>query len=218
MERTPDSVAHLVADLQSQDEFVRAQAAFALGMLGEPAVGPLIELLAHSDHDIRLRAAWALGVIGQPALPALLDLAQGDDQGRRVEAIRVLGVIGEGRALNQLFHALTDPDPSIAQRAAAALGKIGDPRAFHPLLTALHHPSPDVRYAVCRALAHLHIADAIDPLEELAQEDTSTTSWGAVVADAARRAVQEIAAARPSQVDREFARVSALLQQQERPE
>jgi HEAT repeat protein len=213
MERTPDSIAQLIADLQSQDEFARAQAAFALGMLGAPAVDPLVGLLAHNDHDVRLRAAWALGVIGQPALRELLDLAEGENSALRVEAIRVLGVIGEARALNQLFQALTDGDSRIAQRAAVALGKIGDPRAFHPLLTALHHPSPDVRYAVCNALAHLYIADAIAPLEQLASEETATTSWGASVADAATRAAQGIASARPTRMDNEFARVSALLNQ-----
>ncbi|MFL5800221.1 MAG: HEAT repeat domain-containing protein, partial [Roseiflexaceae bacterium] len=177
-------------------------------------VDPLVRLLAHSEHDVRLRAAWALGVIGQPALRSLLEIAEGDNSPLRVEAIRVLGVIGEARALNQLFHALTDSDARIAQRAAVALGKIGDPRAFHPLLTALHHPSSDVRYAVCTALTHLHTPDAISPLEDLAREDTSTTSWGASVSEAANRAAQHIASARPTRLDDEFARVSALLLQQ----
>src|SRR5689334_20788357 len=218
MERTPDSIVQLIAELQSQDEFARAQAAFALGMLGAPAVNPLVELLGHADHDVRLRAAWALGVIGQPALRSLLALAEGNDSALRVEAIRVLGVIGEARALNQLFHALTDDDARIAQRAAVALGKIGDPRAFHPLLTALHHPPPDVRYAVCNPLAHPHIPDAIGPLETLAREDQSATSWGASVAEAANRAAQGIASARPVRLDDDFARVSALLHQQHQEE
>ncbi|HWQ15255.1 MAG TPA: HEAT repeat domain-containing protein [Roseiflexaceae bacterium] len=214
MQQTPESIVHLLAELQSADEFARAQASFALGMLGEPAVQPLIALLGHADRDVRMRAAWALGVIGQPALPALLALAEGDDAKLRVEAIRVLGVIGEGRALNQLFHALTDPSPHIAQRAAVALGRIGDPRAYHPLLTAIRHPSPDVRYAACNALAHLHVPDAAGPLRELAAEDTSHTSWGASVADAAQRAAQEIAAGRPHALDGEYVRVSELLRQQ----
>jgi HEAT repeat protein len=218
MERTSDSIAQLIGDLQSQDEFARAQAAFALGMLGAPAVEPLVQLLAQRDHDVRLRAAWALGVIGQPALRPLLDLAEGDSPALRVEAIRVLGVIGEARALNQLFHALTDQDARIAQRAAVALGKIGDPRAFHPLLTALHHPAPDVRYAVCNALGHLHIVDAVGPLEALAREEQRATSWGASVADAANRAAQGIASARPVRLDDDFARVSALLHHHQQDE
>ncbi|MBO9336830.1 MAG: HEAT repeat domain-containing protein, partial [Roseiflexus sp.] len=123
MKRTPESITRLVEELQHGDEFTRAQASFALGMLGEAAVGPLIDLLYHNDRDVRMRAAWALGVIGQPALPALLELAEGDDPVVRIEAIRILGVIGEGRSLNALFHALTDPDPRVAQRAAIALGR-----------------------------------------------------------------------------------------------
>src|SRR5262245_32520096 len=82
-----------------------------------------------------------------------------------------------------------------------------------PLLTALRHPAPDVRYAACNALVHLHVADAIGPLEELARDDTSTTSWGASVSEAANRAAQGIASERPTRLDDEFARVSALLQQ-----
>jgi HEAT repeat protein len=215
MERTSDSIAQLIADLQGADEFARAQAAFALGMLGDPAVEPLIGLLAHHAHDVRMRAAWALGVIGPPALAALLALAESDDPALRIEAIRVLGVIGEGRSLNQLFQALTDDDSRTAQRAATALGKIGDPRAFHPLLTALRHPSPDVRYAVCGALAGMHILDAIPVLEELAHEDTSVTSWGAAVPEAARRAIAEISAAQPSATQAEFSRLSELLARQQ---
>lgn len=211
MERMADSIRVLIADLEGEDEFARAQAAFALGMLGEPAIHPLVSLLSHHDHDVRMRAAWALGVIGQPALPSLLRMAEGDDLMLRVEAIRVLGVIGEARALNHLFLALTDEDPTTAQRAATALGKIGDPRAFHPLLTALHHPSPDVRYAACGALANLHIVDATPALNDLSRHDSSTTTWGASVAEAARRAIAEIDAARPSVTDGEFARLSELL-------
>ena len=211
MEETPESIARLIDDLQSEDEFARAQAAFALGMLGEPAVEPLVRLLSHPEREVRMRAAWSLGVIGHAALRPLLALADGEDRTLRVEAIRVLGVIGEGRALNQIFHGLADPDPRVAARAASALGKIGDPRAFHPLLTALYHPSPDVRYSVCSALAHLHVAEAIRPLEELAASDEGVTTWGASVAEAARRAAQEVSAARPTQADAEFARISTLL-------
>lgn len=213
MNRTPESVARLIDDLQGDDEFQRAQAAFALGMLGEPAVGPLVTLLGHGERDVRMRAAWSLGVIGPAALGPLLEVADGPDSAARIEAIRVLGVIGEGRALNQLFHGLADSDPHVAHRAASALGKIGDPRAFHPLLTALQHPSADVRYAVCSALGHLHIADAIAPLEALAASDAGRTAWGAGVAEAARRAAEEIAAARPRGHDDAFERISALLQQ-----
>jgi HEAT repeat protein len=217
MEQTPDSIAQLLEDLVSDDEFARAQASFALGMLGEPAVQPLVTLLSHGDRDLRKRAAWALGVIGHPALTALLDLADNADLRLRVEAIRVLGVIGEGRSLNHLFLALTDPDAQIAGRAASALGRIGDPRAFHPLLTATRHPSPDVRFAACYALSSLNVRDAAATLRQIAREDDGATSWGASVAEAAQRAAESIEAAGPTSLDSAFARVAALLDRTDEP-
>jgi HEAT repeat protein len=91
-----------------------------------------------------------------------------------------------------------------------ALGRIGDPRSFHPLQTALQHPSPDVRHAVCGALADLRIADADAALRKLAQEDSSRTTWGASVAEAALRAADAIAAARPAE-EHSFDQLRAVL-------
>ncbi len=213
MDHTPESITRLIEDLQGPDEFARAQAAFALGVLGEPAVQPLVGLLSNETAEVRMRAAWALGVIGGPAVPALVQLAEGLDQHLRIEAIRVLGVIGEARSLKQLLVALTDQRANVAARAARALGKIGDTRAYHPLVTALHHPSPDVRYESCRALADLHIADAVEELKQLVQNDQTTTSWGASVAEAAERAASEVMNSTRTLKDSEFARVGRLLQE-----
>lgn len=208
---TPDSVARLIEDLQGNDEFGHSQAAFALGMLGEPAVRPLIHLLTHGIADVRMRAAWALGVMGAPALTALLELAEGEDERLRIEAIRILGVVGEARALKQLLLAMADPSPHVAARAARAIGKIGDPRAYHALLTTLQHPVADVRFEACRALADLHVPESAPYLLELAERDTEKTTWGASVADMARRAAAESTMNVPTSLDEEFERVSRLI-------
>lgn len=216
MSQPPDVIASLIADLCGQDEFLRTQASFALGVLGEPAVEPLTALLAAPGSETRKRAAWVLGVIGAPALPALLRMAEGEDEQLRIEAIRVLGVVGEARALNQLFVGLADPSARVAARAARAIGKIGDPRAYHALLTALHHPEPDVRYEACRALVDLRVLDAAAALRERAAADTSTTSWGAPVAEAAARAAAELeSAASAPPHDADFERASQLLRAQQ---
>ncbi|NTU82535.1 MAG: HEAT repeat domain-containing protein [Chloroflexales bacterium] len=216
MDTTPDAITALIADLCGSDESLRTQASFALGVLGEPAVGPLTQLLESPTSEVRKRAAWVLGVIGAPALPSLLAMAEGPDRNLRIEAIRVLGVVGEARALNQLLVGLTDGDPRVAARSARAIGKVGDPRAYHPLVTALRHPSPDVRYEACRALVDLHVLDAVPVLREMAVADVTRTSWGAPVADAARRAADELesSAVSPDR-DEHFARASAILRRQQ---
>jgi HEAT repeat protein len=211
-----EAIAKLIADLQGPDESTRSLAAFALVLLGSPAVNPLTHLLDSPSSEVRMRAAWALGVIGGPAIPAMIELAEGSDQRLRTEAIRVLGVIGEARTLNHLLAALTDPNNEIAARAARAIGRIGDPRAYHPLTTALYHPSPDVRYEACRALNDLRLADAAPLLREVARTETGKTNWGASVAEMASRAAEEVSRAERNSLDEEFARISKLLQQHAR--
>ncbi len=219
MNNNPDAITSLIADLCGSDDSLRTQASFGLGVLGEPAVGPLTQLLASPHSEIRKRAAWVLGVVGAPALPALLRMAEGDDHHLRIEAIRVLGVVGEARALNQLLVGLTDPDARIAARSARAIGKIGDPRAYHPLVTALQHPSSDVRYETCRALVDLRVPEAVAVLRARADLDSSQTSWGASVSEAARRAADEIESALVApQRDEQFARARAILREQQQLE
>lgn len=216
MDSTPELIANLIDDLSGSDEALRAQAAFTLGVLGEPAVVPLTQLLEAPNSELRKRAAWVLGVVGAPALPVLLRMAEGDNRQLRVEAIRVLGVVGEARALNQLLVGLTDLDTRVAARAARAIGKIGDPRAYHPLVTALQHPSSDVRYECCRALVDLGVPEAVAVLHERAAVERSETSWGASVADAARRAAEELASAAASPARAEqFAQANALLRREQ---
>ncbi len=215
MTHTPEFITGLIADLCSGDEFQRAQASFTLGVLGEPAVEPLIRLLASSEQERRKRAAWVLGMIGAAALPELLRLAESDDTHLRIEAIRVLGIVGEARTLNQILLGLTDPDLHVAARSARALGKIGDPRAYHSLVTALHHPEPDVRYEACRALVDLRVSDGVAALREVAEQDTGQTSWGSAVCEGAHRAMAELesALAAPARDD-DFIRANQLLRRQ----
>jgi HEAT repeat protein len=215
MKDISDSLTSLLEDLQSDDEFSHSQAAFTLAMYGEPAVKPLIGLLEHYSPDVRMRAAWALGVMGTAALPMLLELAEGNNQHLRIEAIRILGVIGEGRSIKQLLQGLTDPNPKVAARAARAIGKIGDPRAYHALLTALQHPVADVRFESCRALESLRIPEATSYLLELAERDNEHTSWGAAVAEVARRAANEVKNSESNLLDEEFERIARLIHRHE---
>jgi HEAT repeat protein len=214
MKYTSESITNLITDLQGEDESARSLAAFALVLLGDPAVEPLAYLLDHDSSEVRMRAAWALGVIGGPAVPMMIKLIESENRRLRTEAIRVLGVIGEARTLNHLMAALTDLNIEVASRAARAIGKIGDTRAYHALLMALHHPAPDVRYEACRALADLRLSEAAPYLREVAENDTQQTSWGVPVAEMAQRAADDISHNTGKiTMDAEFARISKLLQQ-----
>ena len=94
-------------------------------MIGEPAVGPLIQSTRH----------------GHPLI--------------RRGAVQALGIIGESRAVPQIVEALKDPDAGVRHESAIALGHIGDPRAVSPLIESLNDAKENVRMAVMATLCSL---------------------------------------------------------------
>lgn len=131
----------------------------ALGMIGKPAVEPLIAALKTPHSAFQLEAEeQALAKIGEPAIEpliatldnrALLDKF-GESYFRKI-AFEVLVAIGTP-AIGSLIAALKDSDPHVRQRAAEALGKIKDPRAIDPLTGALKDSNSDVRETAARVL------------------------------------------------------------------
>jgi hypothetical protein len=66
MIRSREGVDGLVAALSDTGPDVRSQAAWALGMIGDPrSAEPLSRALKDDDADVREQAAWALGRIAR---------------------------------------------------------------------------------------------------------------------------------------------------------
>jgi HEAT repeat protein len=98
----------------------------ALETMGEPAVGPLVEMLGSRDVYERRNAAQALGWLAAPS------------------------------ATRALAGALEDGDPKVRQQAAWALGEIGDPAAQAALDRArTDDPVAEVQAEAGRAMARL---------------------------------------------------------------
>ena len=72
---TPDDEDRLVRHW-NDGAVVPQDEAYALGAMGEVAVRPLTELLGHDDAWIKINAAFALGEIGEAAACAMPDLAR----------------------------------------------------------------------------------------------------------------------------------------------
>ena len=113
-----------------------AVVARALATIGTEAVKPLLGVLKNVNEHARAQAAWALGEIGDPgAVAPLVAVLTDKDSIVRNAAVEALGKIGDARAVTPLVTALKEADwDSVA--AIEALGKIGDPRAVAPLLAA----------------------------------------------------------------------------------
>jgi HEAT repeat protein len=160
--------------LADRDERVRARAvaAYALGLMGEPAATPevLRSLLAAlgdgvGDWRVSMRAAEALGRMGKAAatpegLRSLVAALGHQDEDVRVSAARAFGHLGKAAAtpevLRSLVAALGRQDEDVRVSAARTFGHLGKaaatPEVLRSLLAALGHKVSYVRRYAAYAL------------------------------------------------------------------
>lgn len=170
-----EAATSLLPLLDDKDEFVRQEAAYALGQTrSRSAVAPLIERLARDKKDaVRGAAVVALGQIADEA--AVLPLAQllspqiglpssGKIKRKTKEnefvlraAARSLGQTHSRTAVPALVAALDDekaPD-DVRREAAFALGQIGDPSASQALQAVISARDPYLSSAAAKALKRI---------------------------------------------------------------
>ena len=142
------AVPALVETLDSDNESIRASAAYALGDIGnaaQEAVPPLTQALRDESSWVRRHATEALGLIGQPTqdtVPALIDLLHDEYYWIRDNAARALARLGPAAeaAIPALMDTLNDENRYVRFHATFALKQIGTPEAtnllFNHLLTS----------------------------------------------------------------------------------
>lgn len=145
---------------------VGKEAARALTAAEGDAVEPLIGALARKESEARANAAWALGAIGdRRAVAPLTDtLRRDEDRETREQSAWALGAIGDARAVEGLSAALNDSSDEVQQQAAWALGAIGDARGTAPLGAALKARDAEVREQAAWALGAIGDESAVPSL------------------------------------------------------
>jgi HEAT repeat protein len=164
----------LIPLLQDKLEFVRREAAYALGdTRSRTAVASLTNLLtSDKDAGVRGAAAVALGRIGdESAVPTLSQVLAGRPEKKKKAkaeenefvmraAARSLGQMRSRSAVDVLIATLTNDanDSDLRREAATALGLIGDPAAGPALQAAFASSDPYLSEAAREALRRLRIA------------------------------------------------------------
>lgn len=141
--RDTDSVELLTARVTKGDATLRAHAALALGLIGDPrARGPLTEALATAEGEPELYSALATGLRLVGVRTVLDDIASAPriaaGPSAKAQAARLLGSIGDARSIDPLVKWLGDAnEPAEVRRAAAwALGELAD-RSSRPWTSSI---------------------------------------------------------------------------------
>lgn len=180
---TGEAATLILPLLRDRDEFVRREAAYALGLTRSPTGVPALAIAVETDKQpsVRGAAAVALGQVGDAsAVPALTGAlsrrlqasgffnrvrrrkVEEDEFVRRAAAVS-LGQIGSHEAVPVLIETLSNartPD-DVRREAARALGLIGDPSAVNALRAALTARDPYLARIAFEALRKLDMANAV---------------------------------------------------------
>lgn len=165
------AVAALLPLLKDKDEFVRREAAYALGLTrSRSATAALSErLLTDKEDGVRAAAAVALGDIADEAavislVGTLAPELSGNRKRKREQNVFVLraaavalGKIGSRAGTAALISVLNNEklDSDVRREAARALGMIGDPSAAPALRSASTAPDPYLSQVAYEALRKL---------------------------------------------------------------
>src|SRR5512138_3344426 len=181
------AVPHLVAllgDAGTQPK-AKAEAAVALGEIGDPAAVPALVAAASPesrDRDvIEANRHVADALRAREAVPTLQKLAQSPDGFTQVAAVDALGRIGDPAAVDTLVAIATgkDVEPFTARKALLALGRIGDQRASAAVLQMLFEERPGVSFFPEAAFAAVQIGPpmAAPLLAVLEGRDEKLAAW-----------------------------------------
>jgi len=176
-ERRPDAPG-LLAAWRFNDSTVRAQAALAMGRIGDTSATPrLLEMLTDPDTTVQSAAAFALGLIRDTtAIPQLRDLVLNTPPAQQnavhQEAVTALAKIG-GRAAADVIreilsrsvgNATSDSLPKTVVRAVNEAWRLGADAPVNMLVNYSVSPIPAVKQGTVYSLARLHATGAANVL------------------------------------------------------
>ncbi len=186
MEKEKDIKGLIRAMGHDNDEYIRKEAAFALGKITDsqspiytirnentiseeeskkPTVEQLINLLNDKDWIIRMDAAKNLVDIGAPAVENLINSLDNENWQIRWHCAEILGEIGDVRGIEPLIDILNDKNSGVQSNSVIALIKIGKP-GVEILLDNLNSKEWQIRQHAAEILGEIGDVHGIKPLEK----------------------------------------------------
>ena len=161
-----DKICPIFLSLKSKYPYVRKNAAWALGEIGDAkAAIPLLNALKDEERIIQNVAEEALHKIGKSAVDPLITALREDTVVSYEKVTEVLDKIKPDwfesdvckKQLYEFVGALEHGNPIIRKNAAKVLAAIGDSKAIEPLISALRDTDAIVQKEVAKALLKIDL-------------------------------------------------------------
>ncbi len=190
------AVPTLKKALKHYNEFVRASAAEALGLVkAQDSCESLVEALRDPSAAVRSSAIIALGSLNARDAIIRIFAALGDDDYQvQKSAARALREIQSLELVRALMGSMRTSDEDIREVAVRGLAAVGSPVALGTLVSALDDPSETVRATAADALGALDEQEAIPSLIKSLQDESAWVRTRAADALGDLRAVDAVPA------------------------
>lgn len=157
-ERFRESAPQLIQLLRDDNPAVRAEAAYAIGVLRIRNAGVRLYQLMINDPSplVRSNAMVALAELDyKGALAVILNSLDRPDIREQMAAIKALGKFGGAKAFNQLIRILRTGNPDLRESVIDALGELGDQQVARYLFRYLDQGGSRINRAALMALTRL---------------------------------------------------------------
>jgi cyclophilin family peptidyl-prolyl cis-trans isomerase/HEAT repeat protein len=168
---------------RSDDAFIRARSALALGRVGDPRGRTiLVMLLGDRDPAVQRSAAFAAQIFGDPTVTSeLIPLLSSPDASVVRAGAKAIGFLARGDGQDALVAALdTAASPEPRATILTALWRFAAPATAQAALRFVNDPDPRVRFGAVYALARKPLESSLAALTAaLSDSDADTAAYAA---------------------------------------
>ncbi|MFA5975079.1 MAG: HEAT repeat domain-containing protein [Elusimicrobiota bacterium] len=159
-----------LAELSSDDPFIREQAVVRMAQKGFGVVQALTSILSDLAKPGLASVAKVLGRVGdRRSIPVLIQAAKFGDDDLRTAAVWALTQFREPEILPALLSEVERPHPTIQSYLAYVLGSYQDSRVIPVLAKLARHSSREVAFHAAYALGETGDQEAIPALRRAAR-------------------------------------------------
>ncbi len=147
------------------------------------AYAALVELLESGEENVRGQAAYALGQLGDPkAVPVLIATLEKTKDSSRRQILQALGMLGTDEAMEVLLEELKTADANTRSSIFYSIARSENPRVIPVLMEALDDENDNLRQSACRALGRLRVNEAVPKVAELLKDKAQYVRYAAAAA------------------------------------